>query len=160
MLQNFLYTKFDKDGNILIMFPDGTGNVYLATKDIPLYEWGHYLTCIEKIASLGYEPIGRLVRDEKQRLHYSTNAGSSTEEKATIISKCEKLLGIDWEVPLNQQKQKIINRALFYIGMEKTVEMAYELIQRSERFVNKETVIKNAGSYTLPKPENKNNSKV
>lgn len=150
MLENFLSVKYDTN-QILLMFPDQTGNVYLATKDVPIHTFGHWKTSVVKIASMGYSPIAQMLRDEQGRLHYVPLVDKNDVEKyCNVKSKAEKLLGVDWSIPLDQQKQKIINRALFYIGVEKTIELAHELLERSESFKPKDMIVAKARNFELP----------
>lgn len=144
MLSNYLFAKFDSE-TVLIMFPDQTGNVYLASNSVPVHTFGHWQTAVKKVAALGIDPIARLVRDEGGLLSYQPfDTSVDVEMYCAIVTKAEKLLGIDWTIPLNQQKQKIINKALFYIGQSNTVELAYDLIQRSAVFTDKSIIVNKA----------------
>ena len=117
---NYTFVKLDKNGNFLFLLPDKTGDVFIVNASQKLNRFGHWIKIREYVDKAKITPVAKLVVDEdgRARFAYNEKAGLSYETELLVEKKCASLLGIDWEVPLAEQANKIVNRALFFLGSD------------------------------------------
>lgn len=117
---NYVFVKLDKAGNYLFLLPDKSGDVFIVNESQKLNRLGHWTLIRKHVDAKKILPVAKLVVDENgyARFAYNPDANLSYEKELLIEKKSASLLGIDWELPLAAQANKIVNRAIYFLGSE------------------------------------------
>jgi hypothetical protein len=132
--------SFDiQDGSILMVLPDGTGNVYLVADAKKIA--GSWQSIKSRLTS--DEIVASLKQDELGNLSFEPVADCKASESAKIKRSCQKLVGIDFSKPIGEQKLTVINKAVYFFGKTNVLRGLNQLLV-SEIMDNKNKLIAEA----------------
>lgn len=119
---DYSFVTLEKDKSIAFILPDHTGLVYKADNSFPIHTMGHWTEIAKKVTEKKLQPIATIFAntDGLCSVNILESNGLNVSTGSKLKTQLEKMLGMDMAKPIQDQKIGVVNRAIYFIGKEKT----------------------------------------